>query len=300
MTPCLSFKSASAAVTVVLAALCPVSAHAGVLYGNFDPFAAPVDYSTTQYANLSGSCNGAIGCTWINAYSASFDFTAEASGRLSRAYLPMQATYTIPGAERLYGLTISNGDGEIVARGGFHGRDAPIGQMQVYEIELFASLHAGQPVASGVLAAAALELLAGETYTVHFAQTYGSMSGAHWMKSGEAPEPGQARVHCQTNVGGVCAVWDWGLGGWTYPIGVNYTAPMNDFLPALHLDGRLSDPVPPNRVPVPSTAALLLAAGVAAWLVSGRRFPRRRPRCAPRTIRSSSECSGLRARCRSR
>jgi hypothetical protein len=230
-----------------------------------------VNHSTTQYADLSGSCNGAIGCTWINAYSASFDFTAQASGTLAKAYLPMKATYTMLGAERIYGLTIRNSGGQIVARGGFYGRDAPIGQMQIYEIDLLASLGAGQSVANGVLAPDALELLAGETYSVHFAQTFGSMSGAHWMKSQVAPGPGQARVHCQTNVGGVCAEWNWALNGWTYPLGVSYTAPMTDFLPALQLAGRLSSPTPPSGVPAPSTPALLLAAGVAAALVRRRR-----------------------------
>lgn len=259
------------ALAALLTALLATPAQAGVLYGNFDPHAATADYSTTQYADLSGSCNGAIGCTWINAYSASFDFTAEASGTLSKAFLPMLATYTMPGAERIYGLTITNGAGEIVARGGFYGRDAPIGSLQVYEIDLFASTHAGQPVPSGVLAADALELTAGETYTAHFAQTYGSMSGAQWMKSDVVPTDGQARVHCQTNVGGVCAVFDWAIGGWTYPIGVGYTAAMTDYLPALHLAGALAAPTPPGTVPVPSSAALLLAAAVAAAAVRRRR-----------------------------
>lgn len=257
--------------TLALAALAAATAHAGALYGNFDPYAAAPDYSTTQYADLSSSCNGATGCTWINGYHASFDFTAEASGTLSMAYLPMLATYTMPGAERIFGLTISNSVGEVVARGGFYGRDAPIGTMQVYEIELFASLHAGQAVPNGVLAHDALELVAGETYTATFAHTYGSMSGAQWMKSDEVPADGQARVHCQTNVGGICAVWDWGLGGWTYPIGVGYTSPITDYLPALHLAGSRTDPPLPGAVPVPSTLALLLAGGLAAGAAGRRR-----------------------------
>jgi hypothetical protein len=267
----LTLRTALVIASMAAAALFAASARAGALYGNFDPFAATADYSTTQYADLSGSCNGAIGCTWINAYSASFDFTAEASGTLAKAFLPMLATYTMPGAERIYGLTLTNSAGEIVARGGFYGRDAPIGTMQVYEIDLFASLHAGQSVPNGVLAADALEMVAGETYTAHFAQTFGSMSGAQWMKSDEVPDAGQARVHCQTNVGGVCAVWDWGLNGWTYPIGVSYTAAMTDFLPALHLAGTFSGPTPPAGVPLPSSAALLAAAGLAAGLVRRRR-----------------------------
>lgn len=263
----------SAALTVAavgLAAWTATTAQAGVLYGNFDPLAVTPDYSTTQYANVSGSCNGAIGCTWINVFSASFDFKAEASGTLSMAYLPMQATYSLPGAERIYGLTITNGAGEIVARGGFYGRDAPIGSLQVYEIELFGNTHAGQPVPSGLLADDPLEVVAGQTYTAHFAQTYGSMSGAQWMKSDDVPEPGQARVHCQTNVGGVCAEWNWGLNGWTYPIGMGYTAPMSDFLPALHLAGSPAHP-PAQGVPAPSSVALLLAGGWAAWIQRPRR-----------------------------
>jgi hypothetical protein len=267
----LPLRTALVIASMAAAALFAASARAGALYGNFDPFAATADYRTTQYADLSGSCNGAIGCTWINAYSASFDFTAEASGRLSTAYLPMLATYTMPGAERIYGLTLTNSAGEIVARGGFYGRDAPIGATQVYAIDLFASTHAGQSVPSGVLAADALELVAGETYTAHFAQTFGSMSGAQWMKSDEVPADGQARVHCATNVGGICAVFDWALGGWTYPIGVSYTAAMTDYLPALHLAGTFSGPTPPAGVPLPSSAALLAAAGLAAGLVRRRR-----------------------------
>lgn len=246
-------------------------AQAGALYGNFDPFAVTPDYSTTQYADLSGSCNGAIGCTWINAYSASFDFTAQASGTLSKAWLPMLATYTLPGAERIFGLTITNGDGKIVARGGFYGRDAPIGSMLVYEIDLFASTHAGQPVPNGVLADDPLELVAGETYTAHFGHTYGSMSGAQWMKSDEVPGAGQARVHCQTNAGGLCAVWDWGLNNWRYTIGPSYTAAMTDYLPALYLGGAVADPPPPSAVAEPSSAALLLAAGMAAAWARRRR-----------------------------
>ena len=267
----LPLRTALVIASMAAAALFAASARAGALYGNFDPFAATADYRTTQYADLSGSCNGAIGCTWINAYSASFDFTAEASGTLAKAFLPMLATYTMPGAERIYGLTLTNSAGEVVARGGFYGRDAPIGTTQVYEIDLFASLHAGQAVPNGVLAADALEMVAGETYTAHFAQTSGSMSGAQWMKSDEVPAGGQARVHCATNVGGICAVFDWALGGWTYPIGVSYTAAMTDYLPALHLAGTFSGPTPPSGVPLPSTAALLGAAGLASVWVRRRR-----------------------------
>jgi hypothetical protein len=267
----LPLRTALVIASMAAAALFAASARAGAQYGNFDPFAATADYSTTQYADLSGSCNGAIGCTWINAYSASFDFTAEASGMLAKAFLPMLAPYTVPGAERIDGLTLTNSAGEIGARGGFYGRDAPIGTMQVYELDLFASLHAGQSVPNGVLAADALEMVAGETYTAHFAQTSGSMSGAQWMKSDAVPAGGQARVHCATNVGGICAVFDWALGGWTYPIGVSTTAAMTDYLPALHLAGTFSGPTPPSGVPLPSTAALLGAAGLASVWVRRRR-----------------------------
>ena len=206
------------------AAVFAAPARAGALYGDFDPFAATPAYGTTQYADLAGSCNGAIGGTWINANSASFDFTAGASGTLTKAFLPMRAPCTMPGAGHVYGLTLTNSAGEVFARGGFHGRNAPAGAMQVYEIDRFASLHAGQ-----------------------------------------------ARVHCQTNVGGVGAVWDWGLNGWTHPIGVSHTAAMADFLPALHLAGTFSGPTPPSGGPLPSTAALLAAAGLASVPVRRRR-----------------------------
>ncbi|MDO9460152.1 MAG: hypothetical protein Q7N95_08575, partial [Alphaproteobacteria bacterium] len=238
------------------------TSQAAVLYGNFDPTAtAPVDYSTSAYADLSGSCSTS-NCLWINAYSAGFSFVAESTGLAAKAFLPMKATYTVAGAERIYGLTITDQAGGIVARGGILGRDAPIGVTQVHEFDLFASTHAGQPVASGVLSATAPELQAGSSYNVFFSQTYGSMSGAQWMKSDAVPTSGQAFTQCQTNGGSYCAYWG---GSWIYPLGYSYTAPMTDFLPALVItDGAGLSARAPQTVPLPPSwalAALGLARG---------------------------------------
>jgi hypothetical protein len=52
---------------------------------------------------------------------------------------------------------------------------------------------------------------------------------------------------------------------------VSYTAAMTDYLPALHLAGTFSGPTPQAGVPLPSSAALLAAAGLAAGLVRRRR-----------------------------
>lgn len=274
---------ALASVCTAAAVCCAGSAAAGVLYGNFDPASPTPSYSSSAYADLSGAC-GNPACAWINGYSASFTFEATASGRAAHAYLPMLATYTTAGAERIYGLTISNDAGEIVARGGFYGRDAPIGVMQIYEFDLFADTHAGQAVPNGVLAGDAPALVAGATYTVHFGQTYGSMSGARWMMSSVVPGPGQAQIHCATNGGGYCAAWNW-AGYWDYPLGYSFTAPMTGFLPALVItDGSLDGgggASGTGTVPEPSTAALLLgamlAAGVRRRRTGGQPGPAARP-----------------------
>lgn len=236
-------------------------AEAAPLYANFDPLATTADYSTTQSAALAGSCANPA-CSWINVSSASFQFRATASGRAAWAYLPMRANSSVTGAERIFGLTLSDSDGEVVARGGFYGRDAPLGSLQVYEIELFASLGAGQPVANGVLDADAPELVAGQLYTVSFAQTYGSMSSSEWMKSDVAPTAGQAQMHCATNTGGYCAYFDFGLNGWVYPHGFSFTREITDFLPALAITDAQRFAAPPGAgtLPLPGSAGLLLSA----------------------------------------
>jgi hypothetical protein len=95
------------------------SSHALSLYANFDPTAPTPDYSTTNQASLSGSCNGPH-CQWINGYSAGFAFTAANTGAAGRAYLPFQLLSTVGGNDNIYGLTITNSTQEIVARGGFY------------------------------------------------------------------------------------------------------------------------------------------------------------------------------------
>ncbi len=236
------------------------------LYSNFDPTAVTPDYNTTAYADLSGSCSNSS-CLWINGYSAGFSFTPTATGIASLAYLPMSANYTLAGAERIYGLTITDSLGQIVARGGEYGRNVPIGTTQVYAFDLYASTSVGQSVGNGVLSPTAPELVAGETYYAYLSQTYGSMSGTYWYKSNEVPTSGQADVHCSTNGGGYCAYW---AGYWAYPLGYSFTAPMTDFLPALTItDGTGYGPAP-SAVPVPA-AAWLFGSGLLGLVAVARR-----------------------------
>lgn len=270
----LARRLAAAAAAAVAIALPTAAAHAAALYANFDPLqAAPVDYDTTRSAAISGYCASAY-CPWINVYSASFQFTAAATGVAATAWLPLQALSTYPGAERFYRITIANAAGEVMAQGGLLGRYVPLGAMNVYEFALDRVIESGQVLSADD------ELLAGETYTAYFHQRFGSMSQTSWMASDEAAAPGQATQYCRTNVGGGCAYWE---GYWaSVP-----DAPLG-FLPALALaDGNgftAAPAAPPGGSAVPEPATLALAA---LGLIAGA-TRRKTSREAPRRAASGS------------
>jgi hypothetical protein len=250
--------------TVVAAAFTVLGANAGALslYKNFDPTVVTgpgADFSATQYADISGYCASAY-CPWINVYSAGLNFTAEASGLATRAFLPLDGLHEVTGgAERFYRISIYNTAGELVVQGGLLGRHVPLAAAPtVYEFELTRDYEAGQTLA------ASAELVAGQTYQAYFHQRFGPMAQTHWMKSDEVPAPGQATTHCARNYdGGVCAFWG---NGWEYPLGLSNSAPMTDLLPALALtDGNgITSPIPE-----PSTWALTVL-GVGALLMRRR------------------------------
>ena len=195
----------------VAAATFASPAMAGPLYSNFNAQASgPVDYQTGHYADISGYCANWYCTGHFNIFSASFDFTATASGVATNAYLPLQFMGGYQGMERFYRISILNSQGQVVVQGGLLGRHVPQGAMDVYEFELNRDYEAGQ-----VLAASA-ELEAGETYTAYFHQRGGALSQTHWMSSNAAPTDGQATAYCRLNTGGVgCA--SWGGSSWVEP-----------------------------------------------------------------------------------
>lgn len=231
-------------------------AHATVLYSNFDPTATgPVDYSTTNTSDLSGFC-AAPSCPFLNGYSVGFTFTPTATGDAGVAYLPFRRQFTVPGgANPIFGLTITDSNGEIVARGGFLASDIPsitVAGTEIMEIDLFPSISAGQSVGNGILAPNAPELVAGETYTAYFAQTFGGMSTSYWYASDEVPEPGQATQYCRANIGGGCAYFDFGLNQYV----AIPDAPITTFLPALTITDA-NGFTAPVATPEPASLALL-------------------------------------------
>lgn len=238
-------RSARAAALGLGTALAAASTLAGPLYANFDPTAAG-DYSATEHADISGYCNGFY-CTFINVFTASFSFTAQASGRAAYAYLPLDALASVAGMERFYRIGLYNGAGELVVQGGLLGRHVPLaGGPAVYEFELTRDYEAGQVLADDA------DLVAGETYTAYFQQRFGSMSQTHWMSSGDAAAAGQATAHCRPNVPGSCA---WATANGWQGIAANTAL---DFLPALALaDGQGWSEAPAAQgVPEPGTLAL--------------------------------------------
>lgn len=250
-----------AAAALALGAALP--ARAAALYANFDPtlMGAAADYSGTDYADLSGDCNGYF-CTFINARSAGFSFVAGATGVATRAYLPLHAlsTITAGGAmERFFRISITDGDGKLVVQGGLLGRHVPVGAMAVYEFALTRDYESGQVLADSA------ELEAGQTYYAYVQQRFGAMSRTHWMSSEEVPTAGQATQYCRANIGGACA---YATGnGWSYPYGADSQDAITDFLPALALTDGAGYSVPaPGGVPEPGSLALAgLALGALGW-----------------------------------
>jgi hypothetical protein len=168
----------AAASALALAALAQ-PASALTLYSNFDPLAVmPPDYQPTVTSSLSGSC-GTVTCGFINAFSVGFTFTPTASGEAGRAYIPFELLSKVPGAENIYGLTITNADDEIVARGGITqsqiAANTVPGTKTVY-FDLLPNNSAGQAVGSGLMAPDAPQLDLGETYTAYYEQSFGSLS----------------------------------------------------------------------------------------------------------------------------
>jgi len=247
--------------------------HALSLYANFDPTAATPDYSTTDKASLSGSCNS-FWCNWINIYSAGFAFTAANTGAAGRAYLPFELLHTVGGNNNIYGLTITNSAQEIVARGGFYlsdmsdtnaapGNDAyRIDGTNIMTFGLHANTSAGQSVGGGTLAQDAPTLTAGEIYYAYFAQTFGAMSTQNWFLSNVADTNGDADGYCYTNAWGACAWLNSAGNGWVSPYGSNTSFALAPaFLPALVItdaNGYTSlANTTPRSVPEPSSLALL-------------------------------------------
>lgn len=237
------------------------AAQAGALYANFNPTTATPDYSSTEYADISGYCSSPF-CGFINVFTASFQFTAQATGLAAYAYLPLDALASVQGMERFYRISLYDADGKLVVQGGLLGRHVPLaGGPAVYEFELNRDYEAGQVLADED------ELIAGQTYTAHFQQRFGSMSQTHWMSSGDAAAPGQATAACHPNVPGSCAWWN---GGWQSVFPSGSTAAL-DFLPALALtDGRgYSEAAPTPGVPEPGSLALAVL-GLAGALTMRR------------------------------
>lgn len=265
---------------LVLSALA-LNVQAVTLYSNFDPTAVTPDYSTTNYADLSGSCNSAY-CHWINAYSAGFHFTPSTTGLAAMAYLPFQVLSTVGGSDAIYGLTITDAAGDIVARGGFYRSDMSdttadaadstyrIDGTDVMVMPLSASTSAGQSVGNGTLSDTAPLLVAGETYHAYFTQTFGPMSTQRWYMSDTVPAEGQAQTYCYTNAWGICAYWDWSINNWNYPLGSSNSAPLTSFLPALTITDGSGYGLGPSAVPVPA-AVWLLGSGLLGLVAVARR-----------------------------
>lgn len=233
------------------------SATAAALYANFDPEqSAPVDYSTTTYADVSGYFNG---CCVIFSYGAGFTFTAEESGVPEVAWLalqPVAAGDRAPGAlERFFRFTIyeSITNLNVVAQGGLLGRNVPVtGSADVFEFELG---RGGSYTDAYQRLSASSSLVAGQSYFAFFYQAFGALSQTRWMTSDEA---GASNTFCARNYdNNPCAG----------PGASYFSTSQLSLLPTLAIADKDGLPPPPvSDVPLPSTLPLLLAglAGLAA------------------------------------
>lgn len=259
-------RIAATALALALASAVPAPpASALTLYSNFDPTAVgPVDYQTSVSSDLSGSCAN-IFCTFINIFTVGFTFTPEASGAAGRAYIPFRLISRVAGAENIYGLTITDSDGNIAARGGLMQSEIAshtVPGTDIVYFDLLPNNSAGQPVGSGPVAPDAPFLDAGEVYTAYFEQSYGAMSQNVWYASADVPAPGQATRYCHPNIPGTCAYFDFGINGY---VAIPDT-PITNFLPALTITDANGYTAPAIGTPEPASLALfgLALAGLAA------------------------------------
>jgi hypothetical protein len=257
-TPC-SPKALLAAGLLALSL--PGTAQALTLYDNYDPFQlGPVGYQTGNSADLSGYCNGAFNCGWINVYSAGFTFTAEATGNAARAYIPFDLLWTAGGSENLYSISINDTQGDLIARG-----VRPLSQLAANTVPgtdtVMFDLTTVTAIGYGPVDPLAPLLVEGQTYSVYFHQFFGPLSQNAWYKSNEVPAQGQATQYCSTNVGGACASFN----GFGY-VGIPSTAAITDFLPAIAITDANGYTAASVSTPEPASLALfgLALAGLAA------------------------------------
>ena len=241
-----------------LGAAAAPAVQAASLYSNFDKNqTAPLDYSTSTYADISGYF---VNCCVIFSYGAGFNFTAQATGTPTTAWVALDAIVAGDGggnAERFFRLSIYDSTRtKIVAQGGLLGRYIPVSaQPAVYE---FALGRDGNYVEAGQVLTTSANLVSGQSYFALFYQSYGALSQTHWMVS---DEPGSSDVLCVRNYdSNPCAG-----PGQSY-----YSASSLSTLPTLTLADKDGLPLPDGNNQVPAPGALLLLAAGLPWLLRSR------------------------------